>query len=83
MAAGIEKAGSNKLLVTRDADELWRERIFRSLDLLHIYSRRLGTSAGDLYLVLEVVLPTAHTESEREIYKTMAREMAFNPRQAA
>ncbi len=42
-----------------------------------------GTSAGDLYLVLEVVLPVAHTESEREIYKTMAREMAFNPRQAA
>jgi curved DNA-binding protein len=42
-----------------------------------------GTSAGDLYLVLEVVLPAAHTESEREIYKSMAREMAFNPRQAA
>jgi curved DNA-binding protein len=38
--------------------------------------------AGDLYLVLEVVLPTADTESAQRIYHTMARELAFNPRQA-
>lgn len=39
-----------------------------------------GNPAGDLYLVLDVVLPEAKTERQREIYQTMAREMAFNPR---
>jgi curved DNA-binding protein len=38
--------------------------------------------AGDLYLVLEVVLPPADTEHAQRIYHTMARELAFNPRQA-
>jgi curved DNA-binding protein len=41
-----------------------------------------GQPAGDLYLVLEVVLPPADTESAQRIYHTMARELAFNPRQA-
>ncbi|MCP9439827.1 MAG: DnaJ domain-containing protein [Nitrospira sp.] len=36
---------------------------------------------GDLYLVLEVVLPPAQTHRARELYQTMARELAFNPRQ--
>ena len=36
--------------------------------------------AGDLYLVLEVVLPKADTEQAQQIYHTMARELAFNPR---
>lgn len=36
--------------------------------------------AGDLYLLLEVVLPPATTDKARELYETMAREMAFNPR---
>lgn len=36
---------------------------------------------GDLYLVLEVVLPPATTEKAREFYQTMAQELAFNPRQ--
>ena len=40
-----------------------------------------GKPHGDLYLVLDVVLPAAHTEKQKEIYQTMAREMAFNPRQ--
>jgi curved DNA-binding protein len=39
-----------------------------------------GNPAGDLYLVLDVVLPEAKTERQREIYQTMAREMDFNPR---
>lgn len=42
-----------------------------------------GTSPGDLYLVLETVLPPANTPKARELYETMAREMAFNPRQGA
>jgi len=36
---------------------------------------------GDLYLLLEVVLPPANDAKARELYETMAREMAFNPRQ--
>ena len=39
-----------------------------------------GKEAGDLYLLLEVVLPPADTDKARELYQTMAREMAFNPR---
>ncbi len=35
---------------------------------------------GDLYLVLEVVLPPAATPKARELYQTMARELAFDPR---
>ena len=40
-----------------------------------------GHPAGDLYLLLDVVLPPADTAGARELYQTMAREMAFNPRQ--
>ncbi|QDZ26711.1 DnaJ C-terminal domain-containing protein [Noviherbaspirillum sp. UKPF54] len=40
-----------------------------------------GPTPGDLYLVMEVVLPPAASEKARELYRTMAREMAFNPRE--
>lgn len=40
-----------------------------------------GSSPGDLYLVMEVALPPATSEKARELYQTMARELAFNPRQ--
>ena len=40
-----------------------------------------GEPAGDLYLVLELVLPPASTDKARALYETMAREMPFNPRQ--
>jgi len=36
---------------------------------------------GDLYLVLEVVLPSASSERARELYEAMARDLAFNPRE--
>lgn len=39
-----------------------------------------GKEAGDLYLLLEVVLPPASTEQAKQLYQTMARELAFNPR---
>lgn len=39
-----------------------------------------GEPAGDLYLVLEVVLPPATTEKARRLYETMAKEMPFDPR---
>lgn len=41
-----------------------------------------GAPPGDLYLVLEVVLPPASNARARELYQTMAQELAFNPRQA-
>ncbi|SOD20853.1 DnaJ C-terminal domain-containing protein [Nitrosomonas ureae] len=40
-----------------------------------------AATPGDLYLVLEVVLPSAATEKARKFYQTMAHELAFNPRQ--
>lgn len=41
-----------------------------------------GHPAGDLYLELEVVLPPASSARARELYQAMARELAFNPREA-
>ncbi|MBE0489359.1 MAG: DnaJ domain-containing protein [Halomonas sp.] len=40
-----------------------------------------GTEPGDLYVELEVVLPPADTDKARELYQTMAQELAFDPRQ--
>lgn len=39
-----------------------------------------GQAPGDLYLILDVVLPPASDERSRELYQAMARDMAFNPR---
>ncbi len=40
-----------------------------------------GDPPGDLYLVLEVVLPPVTTDKQRQLYADMAHEMAFDPRQ--
>jgi curved DNA-binding protein len=40
-----------------------------------------AATPGDLYLILDVVLPPANNDRARELYKEMAREMAFNPRE--
>jgi len=42
-----------------------------------------GTTPGDLYLELQVVLPPADSDKARELYESMARELAFDPRRAA
>lgn len=39
-----------------------------------------GNPPGDLYAVLEIVLPQARTEKQKEIYRAMARDMSFDPR---
>jgi curved DNA-binding protein len=39
-----------------------------------------GSKPGDLFLVLEVVLPPANNAKARELYETMARELNFDPR---
>lgn len=36
---------------------------------------------GDLYLILDVVLPPATSERAKELYQQMARDLAFNPRE--
>jgi len=35
---------------------------------------------GDLFIVLNIVLPPADSEKAKELYNTMARELDFNPR---
>jgi curved DNA-binding protein len=40
-----------------------------------------AATPGDLYLILEVVLPPATTPRAKELYEQMAREMSFNPRE--
>jgi len=42
-----------------------------------------GATPGDLYLELQVVLPPADSDRARELYATMARELAFDPRRTA
>lgn len=39
-----------------------------------------ASTPGDLYLDLQIVVPPAETPKAREIYETMARELAFDPR---
>ena len=39
-----------------------------------------GKTPGDLFVVLQVVLPKADTDRAKEIYETMKRELNFNPR---
>ena len=41
-----------------------------------------SATPGDLYLILEVVLPPATTAKAKALYEEMARELAFNPRTA-
>jgi len=39
-----------------------------------------GEPPGDLYLIIQVVLPDASRPQARQLYETMQRELAFNPR---
>jgi curved DNA-binding protein len=39
-----------------------------------------GATPGDLYVVLELVLPAATSEQAKALYSQMARELAFDPR---
>lgn len=39
-----------------------------------------ATPAGDLYVVLQIVLPAATSERARQLYQQMAAELPFNPR---
>jgi curved DNA-binding protein len=39
-----------------------------------------GKTAGDLYVVVTIVLPPADDQAATDLYRQMEREMAFNPR---
>jgi curved DNA-binding protein len=39
-----------------------------------------GKPEGDLYVVLQIALPPADSESARQLYRTMQQDLAFNPR---
>ena len=41
-----------------------------------------AAAPGDLYLILDVVLPPANNDKARALYQAMARDLAFNPRAA-
>ena len=40
-----------------------------------------GKPPGDFYVTIEITLPPADSESDKEIYRKMAREMSYDPRQ--
>jgi curved DNA-binding protein len=42
-----------------------------------------GSTPGDLYVVLEVVLPAATSDKAKALYRKMAEELGFDPREAA
>jgi len=39
-----------------------------------------GSSPGDFYVITEVTLPPADSDAKKEIYRTMEKEMPYNPR---
>jgi DnaJ-class molecular chaperone len=41
-----------------------------------------GGGRGDQYVKLKIVVPTRPSDRERELYKELASESRFNPRQA-
>jgi len=39
-----------------------------------------GSPAGDIYVILQIALPSADSESAKKLYQEMEQELAFNPR---
>nr|WP_205736319.1 hypothetical protein [Acidiferrobacter sp. SPIII_3] len=39
-----------------------------------------GTPPGDQYVLIEIVNPKVDSERARELYRTLARDLAFDPR---
>jgi curved DNA-binding protein len=54
----------------------------KSNNKLRIKGRGIpGKPSGDLFTVLKIVLPDGNSEKAKKSYKTMAIELAFNPRE--
>ena len=48
---------------------------------LRLKSKGLGgAKAGDQYVTLQIVTPTAHGEAQKRFYRSMAEEFDFDPR---
>ena len=41
-----------------------------------------GKTAGDLILILNIVIPEPKTDADKALYQQMADTMKFNPRQS-
>ncbi len=41
-----------------------------------------GTNRGDQIVTLQIVVPEAKTEEQRQLYRAMAEKLPFNPRAA-
>ncbi len=39
-----------------------------------------GSPAGDIYVILQITLPSADSEAAKALYRKMEQELAFNPR---
>jgi curved DNA-binding protein len=39
-----------------------------------------GKTAGDFYVLVQIVLPAAHNEAAKNLYRTMKNQLDFNPR---
>jgi len=39
-----------------------------------------GVPPGDIYVTLQITLPTADSETAKKLYREMKQELAFNPR---
>ena len=54
----------------------------KSNNKLRIKGRGIpGKPSVDLFAVLKIVLPDSKSEKAKKLYKTMATELAFNPRE--
>ena len=72
VAVGLPDGGSLKVRIPEGA---------QSGKQLRVRGKGIpGEPPGDLLLELQVVLPSATTPKARELYETMARELAFDPR---
>ena len=40
----------------------------------------LCNKTGDLYVVTQITLPPADSEADKELYRKMQQQMAYNPR---
>jgi curved DNA-binding protein len=40
-----------------------------------------GTTPGDQFVVLQVVMPPVRTEADRKLFEQMRKQMQFDPRE--
>ena len=48
---------------------------------LRLKERGLGKTPGNQYVIVQIHTPPANNEADKQLYETMAQQMAFNPRE--